>query len=322
MLVAGVGLGFVLGRATAPELAAPRVTQIGAPVVAPSLEVEVRDAPWVLDSYRGVAAWVDVFDYAPAYRGEPAVDPDEQVAAMQAAGVETIFLQAARLDERSPEGITDRWWLASWLLAAHAHDLDIVAWYLPKHADPEADLARVRLIRDFRAVGHGVDGFAVDIEWTEGVPDHAARSAVLAEWSEDVRASLGDAVVGAIVLPPVQIEVINDQYWPGFPWRDLADDYDVWLPMSYASFRSEASGYRDARRYSTESIERLRNNLGLSDAPVHVIGGLAAEIRLGDLEGMVASMRETGALGVSVYDWDSLRPEDRPRLAALVAELG
>jgi hypothetical protein len=52
---------------------------------------------------------------------------------------------------------------------------------------------------------------------------------------------------------------------------------------------------------------------------VHVIGGLAAEVRLGDLEGMVASMRETQALGVSVYDWDSVRPEDRPRLAALVA---
>lgn len=311
----GIGAAALLGR-SADRV--PAIAQVGAPTTSPSLVVDVAAPDWSLDSYADVGAWVDVFDYAPAYRRAPAPDPAVEVAAMRAAGVRTLFLQGARLDERSPDGLTDPWWLTAWLLAAHREGLDVVGWYLPKHDDPAADLERVRLLRDFRALGHGVDGLTVDIEWTEGVPDPVERSAVLVDWSAQVRALVGDDPVGAAVIPPVQLEVINEQYWPGFPWRDLVEDYDVWLPMAYASYRTEASGYRDQRRYSTESIQRLRANLGRPDAAVHPIGGLAEEIRPGDLEGLAESVRETGALGASVYDWTSMRAEDRPRLAELL----
>src|SRR5436190_14033192 len=63
-----------------------------------------------LSVYRGLGAWVDAFDYAPAYHREqegPQLAPDD-VAAIASHGVRTLYLQAARQDELSPDGIVDR----------------------------------------------------------------------------------------------------------------------------------------------------------------------------------------------------------------------
>ena len=82
-----------------------------------------------------------------------------------------------------------------------------------------------------------------------------------------------DGPMGAIVLPPVQIEVVNTNYWPDFPWAELGSLYDVWLPMSYWSFRS--GQYGDGYTYHEESVRRLRSNLGRPRSPsVHGIGGI------------------------------------------------
>ena len=35
-----------------------------------------------------------------------------------------------------------------------------------------------------------------------------------------------------VVVPPVVTQILNRNYWPGFPWRELAGTYDVWMPMA------------------------------------------------------------------------------------------
>ena len=65
--------------------------------------------------------------------------------------------------------------------------------------------------------------------------------------------------IGGIVLPPVVMEVINPNYWPDFPWTGIAPYFDVWLPMSYWTNRTQASGYRDGYSYTAENIVRLAN---------------------------------------------------------------
>src|SRR3712207_5833426 len=53
---------------------------------------------WDVSAYHGLGAWVDVFDYAPAYQPEgesPPISP-EDVAVMAAGRVRTLYLQAAR----------------------------------------------------------------------------------------------------------------------------------------------------------------------------------------------------------------------------------
>ena len=106
--------------------------------------------------FRGLGAWVDVYDYAPAFIGNgalPTVTP-ASVADMAALGVRTLYLQAAQDDTRSKGNVVDRRLLARFLAAGREHDVRIVAWYLPKFDDLDADLRRIRVDR---------------------VPDHALR---------------------------------------------------------------------------------------------------------------------------------------------------
>jgi hypothetical protein len=299
-----VGVAWMLGRDE--EAAGAAVGMVPASLAA---DPASRD----LEPYRGQGAWVDAYDFAPAYQsagGQPTVTPDS-VEEMAAAGVRTIFLQAARDDARSPEGVVDPSLLSQFLVRAHENGMRVVGWYLPKFADVESDLQLLELVDDFEVLGHRFDGVAVDIEFTEDVPDHAQRSQRLVELSQRLREAAGDDTVGAIVLPPVQLEVVNPEFWPQFPYRALADLYDVWLPMSYWTFRTQASGYHDGYTYNDESTRRLRSNLGDPNALVHGIGGIGDTATTEELQRFVQSLFDTQAVGGSIYDWNTLSPQSR-----------
>ncbi|RMH74985.1 MAG: hypothetical protein D6683_11970, partial [Actinomyces sp.] len=287
-----------------------------------------------LEPYRGYGAWVDVFDYSPPYAGDPPPVTPGVVAEMADVGVRTVFVQAARLDERSPRGLEDPWLLAEWLVRGHRAGLSVVGWYLPKWADVagEADTRRLAALADFTVLGERFDGVAVDIEWTADGLDPLARGERLVVVSARLRAHVGDDPLGAIVLPPVLTEVVNTDYWPEFPWDRLAGLYDVWLPMSYWSFRSERSGYGDGYAYHLESVERLRRDLGDPAAPVHGIGGIGGVdgvddppdppeplATLDEIEAFAAALADSGSVGGSIYDWRTLEPSVRARVAEMIA---
>jgi hypothetical protein len=267
----------------------------------------VRDA----SVYRGLGAWIDVFDYAPAYQdpGElPSVTPDD-VAGLVDHGVETLYLQAARLDPRSPDGIVDDALVGQILSRARDAGIRVVGWYLPKFADLEADLQRVEQIRSFEYQGHRFDGVALDIEWRGDVPDHAERNTRLVELSHRFRERMGSEALGAIVPPPVLLEVVNTDNWPDFPWPELSGLYDVWLPMSYWTLRASSSGYRDGYVYTEENVRRMRANLGDPEAVVHPIGGIADAAGVEGYRGFVRAAEEAGSVGLSVYDYDTTGDE-------------
>jgi hypothetical protein len=287
------------------------------------------------DAYTGYGAWVDAFDYSPNYtKPEPPHLTPSVVDDMAEQGVRTVYLQATRLDERTPGVLEDRWLLAEFLLRSHQRGLRVVGWYLPEWGDDGSDLQRLEAISSFSVLGHRFDGVGVDIEYTADELEPEERSRRLVALSQAFDASSGDDAIGAIVLPPVQIEVINDQYWPDFPWAEIAPHYDVWMPMSYWSFRREDSGYKNGYTYSEESIRRLRNNLGDQQALVHGVGGIGAVdgvdddatpeepmASINDLEPFSRSLRDTRAIGGSIYDWRTLEPAARQRLSEVMAPL-
>lgn len=270
-------------------------------------------------SYRGLGVWIDAFDFAPNYQpagGAPALTPDV-VEDFADLGVRTIYIQAARRDDRAGPGVLDEELLGRFLLRAHAEGIHVIGWYLPLFESVAADLSKVRAVSDFEVRGHRFDGVALDIEYTAAVSDHAARSLALVELVEATRQEYPDDALGAIVPPPVQLEVINPALWPGFPWADLGPNVDVWLPMAYWTTRSHDSGYRDAYRYTEESTRRLVANVG-RDVPVHVIGGIGDQTSPEDLEDFRDAIERTGAIGGSIYDWNSLSDDLRSRLPAAV----
>ncbi len=331
VLIAGVSSAVVVERragSTAPRAPStstapspPRSVAAGPSTPGPSSSTTtteaVRSEPDV-SAYGGLGAWVDAFDYVPAYhrpREGPLLVADD-IDAMAARGVRTLFLQAVRLDDRSPEGIVDRALVAKFVKRAHENGMQVVGWYLPKFADLEVDLANLRLLRDFDVEGHRFDGIAVDIEYRRDVPDHAERNRRLIELSRRLRAEAGDYALGAIVYPPVLLEEIRPGFWPGFPWQELAQSYDVWLPMVYWTEIAAESSYGEGYRYTEAGIRTLRASLDDPSALIHAIGGVADTSTVGDFEGLVRAVTEAGVLGFSMYDyrtttaagWEALAP--------------
>lgn len=105
----------------------------------------------------------------------------------------------------------------------------------------------------------------------------------------------------------------HDDAWPGFPWRALAPYYDAWMPMAYWSYRTPGEYWHDGYRYTKENVDRVRLRLGDPDAVLSPIGSPTTAAHI---EGMIRAVRETGAVGGSVYDWAStpqhLWPSLRP----------
>jgi len=267
------------------------------------------DGPLGVAAFSGVGAWIDVFDWSREFGGdEPVVGPDD-VTAMADAGVQTLYVQGARAS--APEDVLERDRLEALLQRADDEGVATVVWYVPSLVDPAADLRRLEALAEL-----DVDAVAVDIE-ARDVPDPAERSRRLVDLSEQLREALPDTAIGAVPVAPVLLEVVNTDWWPGFPWAELAPNYDAWLPMTYSTERLAESGYRDAERYTHENLLRLRANLDDPEAVVHPIGGVADDLVVADVEAHVRAARRGDAVGVSLYDWPTTAPELLEPLAVL-----
>jgi hypothetical protein len=261
--------------------------------------------------YAGVGTWLSRYRITREFGGAaPPVTPAD-VDAMADAGVRTVYLQPAADDPRYP-GLLSTDILGEFLVQAHARDMQVVAWYLPRFGDIAGDLRRLQAIAAFRAEGQGFDAIAVDIEFTDAVALEP-RNAALVELSRQLRAALPDVELGAIVLPPVVTDVLNTAYWPDFPWAGLRDLYDVWLPMAYWSNRSE-EGFTDPYRYVGDNIARVREHLGDPCAVVSVIGGYDVQETADDYAAMARAATVQDAIGVSIWDWPTTPPTAWPAL--------
>jgi len=258
-------------------------------------------------AFRGLGTWVDVYDYVPGFPeggGPPPVSVDS-IDDMHALGVRTLYLQSAQDDTRITGATVAPKLLGAMLRRAHDRGIRVVAWYLPKFSDVAADLRRIKALAVFRSKGEVFDGIALDIEWTQGVPDPPARNAALVKLARKARSVVRDRPLGAIVLDPVLLEDVNSKYWPGFPWKKVADVFDVWLPMTYWTNRETASGFRDGFVYADENIRRVRKRIGDPAAAVHPIGGIANQASTEDYIGFVRAAQRRDAIGWSVYDFNT-----------------
>ena len=289
--------------ATAATTQPPLLPPINIPLLAPpTTPPPAGPAPasaasaGAIAPYLGLGTWVDVYDWSILYsKGSPTVGPGD-VDGMVGAGVQTLYLQASKHD--APADVLEPDLLQAIIDRASGRGLRVVVWYLPTLVDTGADLRRLKAVAGLR----NIDGIAVDIE-ARNVPDVAERNRRLIDLSGALRRELPGRTIGAIMLPPVVMEVVNTSFWPNFPYREIAPSFDVWMTMGYWTNRTTASGYRDAYRYTKENVDRLRNNLGQPDAPVHPIGGIGPLTTVGDIEGFKRAVTAVHGIGGSIYDW-------------------
>jgi hypothetical protein len=260
-----------------------------------------RAATGGVAAYAGFGTWVDVFDWTNQWtNGNPTVGPGD-ADRMANLGVQTLYIQAARVD--GPSGVAEPDRLNAIIERAHTRGIRVVVWYLPTLTDVNADLGRLLAIARLNA-----EGVAVDIESRE-VSDPNERSARLVDLSNRLRAALPGRALGAVVFPPTGMEVINPSYWPGFPWAGIAHDYDAWLPMAYWTGRDPNSGWHDGYKYVADNVQRTRNDLHNPAALVHPIGGIGDKATTAEVAGMVRAVAATGSIGGSLYDYRTTSPD-------------
>jgi hypothetical protein len=253
-----------------------------------------------LEPFRGLGAWVDIFEDR-AWRR-----PEKAVADMAGHGVRTLYLQTSNYTQaRSiarPEGV------ARFLTAAHRRGMDVVAWYLPSFAKLGRDLQRSTAAIGFRsASGERFDAFALDIEASILGPP-SERTKRLLKLSRRIRARAGTGYpLGAVIPSPVGIG-LNKGYWPSFPYAGLAGIYDAFVPMGY--FTYHVNGAAKVHAETARNIEIIREETGDPTIPIHMIGGVADKASGAEVEAFVQAVREHGLLGASLYNWSLTRDHD------------
>jgi hypothetical protein len=283
----------------------------------------VAVSPNGLDPYRGLGAWIDLYDYGTA-RPLEAQDAAVTAAMLQNRGVRTIFMQTSRWN--LPGQINSPDVAAAFIEQAHARGMKVVGWYLPGFADVDRDVASSLAVLSFRTPsGQAFDGFAADIEDNKAVGGMlAAFNGGVATYSAKLRAAApAGAVLGAIV-PDAKNNMRAPGLWAGFPWPEIARAYDVVMPMAYWSvIKPACRSSLDATAYMKEVVARTQALMGTTK-PMHPIGGIADCTTGAEVEQYVNLGLEQGWLGGSLYDtlttdrspwaehmWEQLRRFDR-----------
>lgn len=239
-------------------------------------------------AYRGVAAWIDIYNRRPWQR------PRRAVRRMSARGVQTLFLQTGNYSSRGPVHRPRA--VARFISAAHRRDMKVVAWYLPGFHRMKLDTRRTLAAARFRGPhGERFDSFALDIE-SPIVDSIARRNRRLLRLSDRLRREVGGSYpLGAIVPDRGSL------YWPNFPYKRVAGRYDVFLPMAYFTFRAHGRGR--VTRYIARNIRSIRREVSDRRVAIHVIGGIAGHTTESEMRGFVSSVRAHGAVGASLYDF-------------------
>ena len=275
---------------------APAVTQPTTPTSAvPAAPTASRPGAWTAAPYQGLGVWLDVYDWTNELTGgNPRMDLTD-IDYMAELGIQTIFIQTAH--RRSASDVIEPERLLPIIDHAHARGMSVVAWYLPTLENTDVDLRRL-----LSAATLPVDGLGVDIE-ARAVGDPAERNRRLVELSQGLRRNMDWHAIAAITPSAVHLQVVNPGFWPGFPWPEMGALYDVIVPMAYWDGR--IGEWRQGERYVSENIDRIRAATGRADMPIHVAGGVANGITLDDVAGMVHAIHMRGAIGGSLYDWNT-----------------
>ena len=271
---------------------------------APAAQARVRED----EPYRGLGTWIDIYDHQ-VWR-----HPTRSVRSMAEHGIRTVYVQTSNYNRNQP--FVHREEVEAILDAAKEQGLEVVAWYLPGFADVRTDLRRtMRSIHLRTDAGNAFDSFALDIESPE-VRRPSVRTRRLLRLSETIRREAGaEYPLGAIVASPHRLVRTDPCFWPGFPWRRLADLYDVMLPMTYYTY--QVNGPADAAWYTAQNVQIIRKETSGMNVPIHVVGGISFDATGPETEMFVRTVEQKHAIGASYYTFPGITLDQWKALRAL-----
>ncbi len=248
--------------------------------------------------FGGLGTWVDIYDSG-VYRA-----PEATAARIAARRVTTVWVETANY--RASADVVKAPQLGRFVEALHSHGIKVVAWYLPGHVDPARDTRRSLAMLGFRTRnGQAFDGISLNIEGTE-LRNAGLRSRRAVSLARRVRQEAGEIPLAIIPFNPRGLER-RPSTWPRFPWAELAEVSDAFVPMAYTG--GAFKGFDATYGYVTRAIRLLRFQTGNPDVAIHVAGGVANRLGPEELAGFAAAVSDDGGtIGLSLYDWETTPP--------------
>ena len=260
---------------------------------------ETAPAPWTADvrAVTGKGMWVWQL---PATEGG---DVAAIVRRATGAGLHQIWVRVAD----SKDGFYAASDLAVLVPAAHRAGVAVIGWGFPYLYDPVADAVwTLDAVQWTGPDGSRLDGFSADIERpSEGVDLTRPR---VAAYLETVRRGAGARPVIATVYPP------TDRNWFGdYPYRTMARYVDAFAPMIYWECTDPAIDTASAlaRLAPLRPVHVIGQAFNLADS-----GGRAPSPSAAETEWFLQAARRGGALGASLWVWQSATPEEWAAIAA------
>jgi hypothetical protein len=262
--------------------------------------------------FQGPGTWIDVYDttlYA---------TPNTVASRLAARGVRTAWVETA--NDRSPTDVVDPAGLGRLVDSLHAQGIRVVGWYLPGHDNHARDLRRARALLSYRTPqgGGALDGVALDVESLRN-KNVKQRTTRLLDLLTRLRSEAGSTPVAAITYPPRAFER-HLSWWPGFPWSQIAEQVDAFVPMLYTG--GGFKGYDATYGYVARSLRLLRAAVG-PDVAVHAAGGVANRMTADELRAFDDAVLDDGTVtGWSLYDLQSTTPAGWAAIGRLSSSLG
>ncbi len=263
------------------------------------------------DVFQGLGTWIDVYDtklYA---------TPNTVASRMAARGVRTAWVETA--NDRSAVDVVDPAGLGRLVDSLHARGIRVVGWYLPGYDNHARDLRRARALLSFRTPqGGALDGVALDVESLRN-GNVKQRTARLLDLLARLRSEAASTPIAAITYPPRAFER-HVSWWPGFPWSQIAEQVDAFVPMLYTG--GGFKGYDATYGYVARSLRLLRGAVG-PDVAVHAAGGVANRMTADELRAFDDAVLDDGTVtGWSLYDLQTTTPAGWAAMARLSSSLG
>jgi len=223
------------------------------------------------------------------------------VAAARAAGLSHLYVEVGR----SNKGFYGGPGLAALLPAAHRAGIRVIAWVYPFLRDLPGDVAMgLAAARYTTPSGDRPDGLLADVE--ENTNEAAVRA-----YGQVLRATLGpDATMAIATYPP--------QWADGraYPFATAALSWNAIVPMDYWHLRRRAYSAAEVYAFVRDSVVMIRARTR-PDMPVEVLGQMFDLQQSGvnspsaaEILACAAAARDTGALGVSFFEWRHATPEE------------
>jgi hypothetical protein len=103
------------------------------------------------------------------------------------------------------------------------------------------------------------------------------------------------------------------KYWPGFPYVQIHQLADAFVPMAYFTYRARTPAA--VRTYALRNLEIIREQTGDPAVAVHLAGGIAASASPAAVAAFAKTARDGGAAGYSLYDFATTKPAQWRALA-------